>query len=69
MMDRYLRGLASMFCIFFDKKTGSGVNVSEMLPKELYKSSIKKFKRKVYFRFIKNNIWAVDLAEIGSLSS
>ena len=54
---------------FFDKKTGSGVSVNEQLAEELYKPVIKKFKRrKVYARF-KDNIWAADLAEMGSLSS
>ena len=40
-----------------------------MLIQELLKAVIKKFKRrKAYARF-KDNIWAADLAEIGSLSS
>ena len=34
---------------FFDKKTGSGVNVNEKLAEELHKTVIKKFRRrKVY---------------------
>ena len=55
---------------FFDKKTGSGISVNEQLTEELHKPVIKKLKkkRKVYARF-KDNIWAADLAEIGSLSS
>ena len=53
----------------FDKKTGSGVNVNEVIAQEFHKPVIQNFKsRKVYARF-KDNIWAVDLAEIGSLSS
>ena len=53
----------------FDKKTGSGVSVNEQLAEELHKPIIKKFKRrKVYARF-KDNIWAGDVAEMGSLSS
>ena len=53
----------------FDKKTESGVSVSEQLAEELHKPVIKKFKRrKVYARF-KDNIWAADLAEMESLSS
>ena len=52
----------------FDKKTESGVSVSEQLAEELHKPVIKKFKRrKVYARF-KDNIWAADLAEMESLS-
>ena len=44
-------------------------NVNEKLAQALHKTMIKKFKRrKVYSRF-KDNIWAVDLAEMGSLSS
>ena len=62
---------------FFDKKTRSGViatskvgvSVNEQIAEELHKPVIKKFKRrKVYARF-KDNIWAVDLAEMESLSS
>ena len=58
-----------MVYIFFDKKTGSGISVNEQLAEELYKTVIKKFKRrKVYVRF-KDNIWAADLAEMESLFS
>ena len=62
---------------FFFKETGSGVivtrkarvNVDVMLAQELRKPVIIIFKRrKVYSRF-KDNIWAADLAEMGSLSS
>ena len=53
----------------FDKETGSGVSLNEQLAEELHKPIAKKFKRrKVYARF-KDNIWAADLSEIGSLSS
>ena len=46
-----------------------GINVNEQLAEELHKPVIKKLKkRKVYGRF-KDNIWAADLAELGSLSS
>ena len=58
-----------MFYQFFDKKTGSGISVNEPLAEELHKPVIKKLKRrKVYARY-KDNIWAADLAEMGSLSS
>ena len=49
---------------FFDKKTGSVISVNEQVAEELHKSVIKK----AYARF-KDNIWAADLAEIGSLPS
>ena len=45
------------------------MTVNEQLAEELHKPVIKKFKRrKVYERF-KNNVWAVALAEMRSLSS
>ena len=53
----------------FDKKAGSGVNVSEELAEELHKSVIKKLKRRKVCARFKDNIWAVDLAEMRSLSS
>ena len=52
---------------FFDKKTGLGANVNEVLPQEVNKPMIKKFKiEKVYARF-NNDIWGADLPEMGSL--
>ena len=51
-----------------NQKTGSGANVNEALTEVLNTPVIKKFKRrKVYARF-KDNNWAFDLAEMGSLS-
>ena len=53
----------------FDEKTGSRVSLNEQLAEEWHKPIAKKFKRrKVYARF-KDNIWAADLSEMGSLSS
>ena len=76
----YQRGLASMVHKFFDKKSmGSGIKKdttkssslecsSLKLAAELHKPVIKKFnKRKVYSQF-KDNIWAVDLTDMQSLS-
>ena len=58
-----------MVCKFCDKKTESGMTVNEQLAEESHEPVMKKFKRrKVYARF-KDNIWAADLAEMGSLSS
>ena len=63
------RGLTNIEYAFFHRKRESGPNTSEVLAQELHKAVIKKFKRrKVYARF-KDNIWAADLAEMGSLSS
>ena len=58
-----------VWCIsIFEKKTGSGASVREELVQELYKPVIKKSKRtKVYSKF-KDNVWATDLAKMGSLS-
>ena len=58
-----------MVCKCFDKKSGLRASVDKELPQELHKPLIKKIKRrKVYARF-KDNIWGVDLAEMGSISS
>ena len=67
--DGYQRGLESMAYKVFDKKTGSGVSVNEELPQELHKPMIEKFKRKKFCTRFKDNIWAADLAGVGSLSS
>ena len=53
----------------FDKKTGSGASVNEQLAEELHKPVINKFKRRKVCARFKDNIWAADLAEMGSLSS
>ena len=45
------------------------MSVNEQLTEQLHKPVIKKFeRRKVYVRF-RGNTWAVDLAEMESLSS
>ena len=50
-------------------KTGSGISVNEQLAKELHKAVIQKFKKRKVYPGFKDNIWAVDLAEMESLSS
>ena len=68
--DGYQRGLASMVYKFFDKKS-SGIGIAEpnyQLAYEIHKPIITKFtKIKVYSSF-RDNIWAVDLADMQSLS-
>ena len=59
--ERYQRELASMAYTFFDKKTGSEVNVNEKLAKKLHKPVIKKVKRRNFYTRFKDNIWAVRL--------
>ena len=44
--DGCQRALTNMVYKFFEKETGSGINVNEQLPKELHKPVIKKFKTK-----------------------
>ena len=63
------RGLASMVHKFFDEETGSRANANEVLAQELYKLVIKIFKRMIGYARFKDNIWAADLAEMGSLLS
>ena len=71
-MKQIFRGLASMVHKFFDKKTkGSGVTLAnksipqnEQLAEELHKPIIRKFKKREVYSAFKNNIWAVDLADM-----
>ena len=70
--DGYQRGLFSMVCKFFDKKSqGHGLannNENIQLADELHKPIIRKFeKRKMYSSF-KDNIWGADLADMQLLS-
>ena len=56
--DGYQRGLASMVCEFFDRKTkGSGikneVKQNEQLAYELHKPIIRKFKKRKYIQHLK----------------
>ena len=67
--DGYQRALASMVYKFFDRKAGPEISLNEQVAKELHKPVIKTIKsRRVYARF-KDNIYAADLSEMGSLSS
>ena len=52
---------------FFDKKSsGSGIanESSYQLANELYKSIIKKFKKRKVYSTFKDSIWGVDLADM-----
>ena len=65
--DGYQTALANMVYKLFDKKTESGTSVNEELAAELRKCVTKKFKRRIVYSRFKDNIWAADLAEMGSL--
>ena len=69
--DGYQRGLASMVCKFFDKKSsGSGVAIEPnyQLANELHRQIIRKFKRRKVYSSFRDNSWGVDLADMQSLS-
>ena len=56
-----------IWSVSFLIKAGAGTSKNEKLAKELHKPVTKKLKRrKVYMRF-KDNIWAADSTEMGSL--
>ena len=69
--DGYQRGLASMVCKFFEKKSSGSAIANEpnyQLANELHKSIIRKFNKiKVYSSF-RDNIWDDDLADMQSLT-
>ena len=54
---------------FFNKKTRSRVSVIEQIVEELHTPVIKTFKTRKVSAIFQDNIWAADLAEMGSLSS
>ena len=66
--DWYQRALATIVYKVFDKRTGSGVNVNEQLAEELHQPVIKKFRRRKIDARFKDNIWAANVAEMGSFS-
>ena len=56
------------FINFFDKKSkGPGLK-NQQLANELHKPIIKKFKRRKLYSSFKDNIWAVDLADMQLIS-
>ena len=73
----YQSGLATMVYKVFDKKiryraiatSKMGANANEMLAQELHKPVIKNLKTKKVYSNFKDNVWAADIAEKGSLSS
>ena len=68
----YQRGLASMICKLFDKKSeGSGIvnNKQNMqLAKELHKPIIRKFEKRTVCSRFRDNIWGADLADMQIIS-
>ena len=69
--DGYQRGLASMVCKFFDKKSSESGITNEpnyQLAEELHKPIIRKFKKRKVYSSFRDNIWGVDLADMQSLS-
>ena len=61
--DGYQRGSTSVVYKVFDKRSGLGLNISEVLPQELHRLLTKKFKRRKAYARLKDDIWGPDLAE------
>ena len=55
--------------IFTKKKKSRTRNECEKLTEELHKPVTEKIKRRRVYAWFKDNIWAVDVTEMGSLSS
>ena len=70
--DGYQRGLlASRVYNFFDKKSSRSTITNEsnyQLANELQKPIIRKFKKEKVYSSFRDNTWAVDLADLQSLS-
>ena len=64
--DGYQRGLASMICMFLDKKSTGNVIKNEIkqnqqFANKLYKPIARKLKRRKVYSSFKDNIWGADL--------
>ena len=67
--DGYQRGLSSMVCKFFNKKSkGAGIKENQKLANELHKPIIRKFKRRKVNSFFKDNILGCDVADMQLIS-
>ena len=70
--DDYQRGLASMVCKFFDKKSeGGGIDHNKeniQLVDDLHKPIIRKFEKRKLHSSFRDDIWGVDLADMQLLS-
>ena len=71
--DRYQRGLDSVVCKFFDRKTSGGCikteNISNReIAKELHKPIIRKFKKRKVYPSFKDNICGDNLAHMQSIN-
>ena len=67
--DGYQRGLASVVCNFFDKKSSESGVANEphgQLANELHRQVFRKFKRRKVYSSFNDNIWGVDLADMQS---
>ena len=70
--DGYQRGLASMVCKFFDKKSSRSGIVNEpnyQLANKLPKPIIRKFKKRKVYSSFRDNILGADLADMQSLQA
>ena len=70
--DGYQRGLPSIVYKFFDKKSashnkssGSGIanEPNYQLAIELHKPIIRKFEKRKFYSFFRDNMWGVDLTD------
>ena len=69
--DGYQRGLVSMVCKFFVKKSnGNGIanEPNYQLVNELHKPIIRKLKKRKVYSSFRDKIWGVDLADMQSMS-
>ena len=70
--DGYQRGLASMICKFFDRKSsGSGIanEPNYQLVNKLPKPIFRKFKKRKVYSSFRDNIVGADLADMQSLQA
>ena len=69
--DGYQRGVVSMVCKFFVKKSnGNGIanEPNYQLVNELHKPAIRKLKKRKVYSSFRDKMWGVDLADMQSMS-
>ena len=61
----YQKGLASMVYKVFDKKSsGSGIDAEPNYQLDVHIQIIRQFKRRKFYSSFRDNVWAVDLADM-----
>ena len=65
--DGYQRGLASMVCKFYEKRSDAATEPNYQLANKIHRQNYRKFKRRKVYSSFRDNIWVFDLDGMQSL--